>query len=165
MTSYIPIASQTLSSSTTSVAFTSIPTTIDGKTIRDLVLIAQFRPDTNSSAWLQFNNSNSGYFYQRLSGSGTSASASRATASAILLQDVAFSETSTDTFLTIQIYDFAQTDKHKHTLTRNNVATLGTELFLGRWANLSAINSVKFTSQYGMNYLSGSIFSLYGIEG
>jgi hypothetical protein len=66
--------------------------------------------------------------------------------------------------LALQIFDFAQTDKHKSFLSRTDVANLETAAQAGRWASTSAITSILIYVAAD-NFAAGSTFSLYGIEG
>lgn len=155
---YTLIDSVTLASSAASVTFSSID-----QSYGDLVLVMQTK-SAGTSAWLQFNNSSSGYNHVYMAGNGSSASSSSASnQSGLFLQDVAYTLSSEFSLIIVNIMDYSATDKNTSVLVRNNTPSLGTEAFAGRWANNSAVNSVKLTSQYGTVYDAGTNLHLYGI--
>jgi hypothetical protein len=165
MSSYIPIASQTLGSSAASVTFSSIPTTLNGKTLRDLVLV---HSTAGTPPRMRVNSdTGSNYSHVRMSGNGSSATSGGYTDTSVNLFAVGFSGNpgpSTDVdFVVTQIFDYATTDKHKTMLSRHSIASGAVEAFANRWANTSAITSILI---YGdSNFAAGSTFSLYGLEG
>jgi hypothetical protein len=61
-----------------------------------------------------------------------------------------------------QIFDYAQTDKHKTVLVRGNTASLETSASAQRWPSTSAITSIQARA-VGSNFAIGSTFSLYGV--
>jgi hypothetical protein len=64
-----------------------------------------------------------------------------------------------------QIMDYSATDKHKTALFRNdNVGYSYTDAIASRWANTSAITSIRiFELNTSGTINAGSTFSLYGI--
>jgi hypothetical protein len=165
MSSYIPIASQTLGSSASSVTFSSIPTTLNGKTLRDLVLVSSYTVFGIASCFIRLN-SDTGSNYSSVYAVGTGSSAmSGGYGNNRLDIDSDNSTQSTDRVQTIvQFFDFAQTNKHKSVLLRkDNPTSRGTLMQASRWANTNAITSILISSD--SSYLAGSTFSLYGIEG
>jgi hypothetical protein len=163
MSSYIPIASQTLGSSAASVTFSSIPTTLNGKTLRDLILVANGIADDVSRFMMGRVNGDSGsnYSYVLMSGNGSAASPSTAFGDAFFrLTDGG----STRKQAIHQIFDFAQTNKHKSMLTRGDVPESHTVAWATRWANTAAVTSITVLMSGG-NLQTGSTFSLYGLEG
>jgi len=70
----------------------------------------------------------------------------------------------------LQVFDYSATDKHKTVLLRQDLvgATSSSYTYLeasaGRWANTSAINSIRIIEAGGESSIaSGSTFSIYGI--
>lgn len=164
MSSYIPIASQTTSSVST-ITFSSIPTTVNGKTIRDLVL-AIVAPDTD--CYLVFNN-DTGQNYPAVymgvfNGQTNPYSGIRTTRTKLEIGGTAWGG-----ITLVHILDFAQTNKHKLVLSRANspsgLYNDATEAYAGRWASTSAITSIRLETLSGTGLQPGSIASLYGIEG
>jgi hypothetical protein len=167
MSSYIPIASQTLGSSASSVTFSSIPTTLNGKTLRDLVLVCNMIGTSTGGGLFMRINSDTGSNYSRVIADGTGSgvlSNSGTTTSFFTMwgsQEVSGS-TSTSIF---QLLDYSVTDKHKAILARsNNVVDSGVSMAAGRWANTAAVNALLI-SLFSNQFAAGSTFSLYGIEG
>jgi hypothetical protein len=164
MSSYIPIASQTLGSSAASVTFSSIPTTLNGKTLRDLVLV--FRGGWSGGGTIvqcRFNGdaTSTNYFWVEMEGSPPQSPSSQASQSN--LRAASFSDT-TSSMVTVQIMDFAQTNKHKSALHRHDDATQNTISSAWRYASTSAITSITFIAGTG-TLNTGSTFNLFGIEG
>ena len=163
MSSYIPIASQTLGSPASSVTFSSIPTTLNGKTLRDLVLVLQATATSFDStrANLRFNSdSGSNYFDINMRGDGsvaTSAAANNTFAAGA-------STPTTGGNAIIQLLDYSVTDKHKSGLVRHSAASREVNASSFRWANTSAINTILLIN-FGDTWTAGSTFSLYGLEG
>lgn len=151
---YIALANTTLSSSTSSITFGSIP-----NTYRDLILITNAIGDSYLS--LQFNgDTGSNYPYNAMFGTGSAAQAQTGT-----LERVGMTYPLTATFenpVIFQIADYSVTDKHKMVLYRGNSAGAGVWSGISRWANTNAITSIRVFSESG-NFSSGSAFALYGI--
>ena len=160
---YDLIASNVLSSATSSVTFSSIPATY-----RDLVLVA--RPLAPASSYfvmgLRFNG-DTGSNYNRVSmaGSGSAASSSSQVneTNAPLGYLVAVFPGFNNVTIA-QIMDYSATDKHKTVLTRANTPEDYVEALATRWASTSAIDSVTVMRREGSaDFPSGSTFYLYGI--
>lgn len=163
---YTPLATLTLTGTDTEIQFASIP-----NTYRDLILIANSR--TNRSAAdeplrLRFNaDSTSGnYFRIALSGNGSSASAYYDSPGEVIIDSAAAAASSgTGHFaiLNVEIFDYAQTNKHKTLFTTSGMSSLEVRRQAGRWASTTAITSLTLTPFFGGSFVSGSTFSLYGI--
>jgi len=166
MSSYIPIASQTLGSSASSVTFSSIPTTLGGKTLRDLVLVADYLGAGNPCIMgIRFNSdTGSNYSYVRMEGTGSAANSAASTTDSFNPVDFVYASTTERAQHLYSIMDFAQTNKHKSILFRGNRAATGVNASAGRWANTAAIISITGIAIVS-NFAAGSTFSLYGIEG
>lgn len=147
----VALATTTISSTVNSVTFGSIPATY-----RDLrvVYYAGMQPDGNQDVGFQVNGGTgtSGVYmagFGSSTGSGTSA-------------DLVGYVTSAGMVNTLDILDYAQTDKHKPMLLRYGAAANFSAAAAFRWASTSAITSVRFYIGSG-NFSIGSSFSLYGI--
>lgn len=164
MSSYIPIASQTVAGPWSSLEFTSIPTTLQGKTLRDLVLVASRINTVNSGSAMRmrFNNSNTGYAWVFMTDGGGTPSSSTSTGNGLFPYDIGFNSSSNVMFV-MSIFDFAQTNKHKSTLFRAD-GSARTYAYAARWADTSAINSILIEVP-NHTFVAGATFSLYGIEG
>jgi hypothetical protein len=64
--------------------------------------------------------------------------------------------------LVVQVMDYSATDKHKTTLLINNQAAYLSYTQASRWANTSAINTIRIAPASG-SFAIGCTFALYGI--
>ena len=157
---YDLIASNVLTSSASSVTFSSIPATY-----RDLVLVVEYLSATagNAEARLRFN-SDTGSNYSTVVMTGDGSTASSGTYS--LTEIYGSNATTTDRRINIyQIMDYSATDKHKTVLIRSNRASGSgptVEALAGRWANTAAINSITVRAK-DADFASAATFYLYGI--
>lgn len=152
---YDPIASTTLTSSASSVTFSSLDTIAAG--YRDLVLVVDSNTSGNSIVATYFNGDTTAtnYNFVRMRGDGSTASSSTSNnANTSIFY-------SPKTITIFQFMDFSATDKHKSYLIRNNAAEYATHAYAARWSNTAAITSINLTGS--VNFDSGSVFSLYGI--
>lgn len=166
MSSYIPIYSQALSASASSINFNNIPTTKNGRTIRDLVLVMQAGATANSNWYVRFNgDTGSSYNYIILGGNGTTIGAT--TSSSLTYFFPNYFDTLDNTLnyqASLHMLDFAKTDKNKTVLTRTNKPGNGISAGAARWASVNAITSITITVDVNQ-FIAGSRFALYGIEG
>lgn len=166
MSSYIPIASQTLNSSAANVVFSSIPTALNGKTLRDLVLVCEFTTAQAATARVVANNDFSSYPFTGIGGNTTSPVwTGTSVAEGFVAQEFGSSSSTERVLLTFHIMDYATTNKQKVCLARGNNASRATELIKSRWVNTAAITSLFIYNSGNSNFQTGSTFSLYGIEG
>jgi hypothetical protein len=162
---YDLIASNLLTSSASSITFSSIP-----GTYRDLVLVCGNLLNTNpenSNVTIRLNgDTGSNYSVITATGSGTNTT-SRAVSTTFLYADldVVFGNTSAQQgFNIVQFIDYSANDKHKSILLRSNVANRGVGMYAGRWANNSAITSIQVSIEASAGQFAiGSSFYLYGI--
>lgn len=161
---YEPIATQTLSTATASVTFSSIP-----QTYTDLIIVGQLgQSASNNSVRYRYNSdSGSNYSYVYLKGIGSGVSSGRelnATSGYI-------TETSGDSGLNCifkcHILNYANTTTYKTLVTRSGRASELTDLVTSLWRNTSAITSITIAQGASFptnNLISGSTFTLYGIK-
>lgn len=156
-TTYTPIASQTLSSTTSSITFSSIPSTY-----RDLILIISAAASVNTGIRARFNgDTNTNYTSVYLQGNGSSAFS--ATRSFGFLDLSNFGPRTTFEFSNIiNLMDYSVTDKHKSILQRPNTPSASVEAYASRWASTSAISSIEIYVTSG-TFSIGSVFSLFGV--
>jgi hypothetical protein len=165
--SYIALATTTLSSPASSVTFSSIPTSVNGVALRDLVVVMTAATSQNSNNIFRFN-SDAGNNYFGLFATGSSGATSGSYSGSFIGSDSsAFTTTVVgDTNTVIQIMDFSATDKHKSVLVRANRPGGAVDMIAGRWGSNNAINSILFRPDNGSyTWSTGSSFSLYGIAG
>ena len=163
---YTPIASITTGAATSSVTFSSIPSTYT-----DLVLVSIPLTQGNIFDSNLVINSDTGTNYSctRLFGSGTTASGDRAatTANSLASWGVAAS-TGTPIIFYTHFLNYSNTTTYKTFLTRanepnNSTGSNYTGLVTSLWRNTAAITTIEFKSS--ANFGSGSTFNLYGILG
>ena len=169
--SYESISTQLISSNTTSVTFSSIPSTYKHLQVR---IFAQTDRGTYSydNAYLRFNSdATTSYSDHALYGTGSSATAQAGSTRDNLRLGNGFLGTSTGgTFgiNIIDILDYADTNKYK------TVRLIGGEdangsgqvgLASGSWQKTNAITTILFAPDSSTNFKAGSSFALYGIKG
>jgi hypothetical protein len=151
---YDLIASNVLSSSASSVTFSSIP-----GTYRDLVVISTVYQSSATNVQMRLNN-NTGSIYSRVNmiGNGSTATSGSTT------NDTTFplcSGSQQNVFLKTEIFDYSATDKHKTILSREDGASVEVGARALRFGDTSAITQMQiYTSS---SFLAGSTFYLYGI--
>ena len=159
MSTYTPIASQTIGSSITTVTFTNIP-----QTYTDLIIVLRGGCD-NSSMRMQFNSdTGSNYSVTLMSGTGSAANSTRQSSqNAILIAGAYGAQTASSNTIT-QIQNYSNATTFKTVLSRNNEASSATEAFVGLWRNTNAITTVSLTAINGTGFwFNGSTVNLYGI--
>ncbi len=153
---YDPIASQTVSGSTTStVTFNDIP-----GTYTDLVLVINSTDSVEGNGrFLRFNGDTaSNYSRTFVYGTGSAVASGRSSDTGIVLP------TSTTRYVdTFHIMSYASTSVFKTTLNAFAMPSYLVGRLVGLWRSTSAITSVTVTSG-GVTFSSGSTFSLYGIK-
>jgi hypothetical protein len=162
---YFPIATQTLGSITTTVSFTSIPSTYT-----DLVLVYSSRSQggfdfQNSS--IRFNgDSGSNYSYTQMSGNGSSASSLRQNnVNAIPTgADIGTTQSGKWSVNIVNIQNYANATTNKTVLARVNAQPSFTMARVGLWRSTSAITSFDVLRDDSNGFSVGSTFTLYGIE-
>lgn len=163
---YDLIDSVTLSATATSVSFTGI-----GSSYRDLVLVAQHSASSQSYLSIRFNDdSGTNYPIVWMAGVGTLAASNSSDTYDRLLITQSYTNTQDNQWI-MQILDYAQTDKHKALLIRQNEQASGwehTSATASRWESTSALTKIQIWPNYTLgsgNFTIGSTFHLYGIAG
>ena len=160
MSTYSPVASQTLSASASSVTFSNIP-----QDYTDLVIVCNAISNTVANYELTFN-SDSGTNYSRtyLLGNGTSASSGRASNQNFFRCDQGGNlDTTWGNPLIVNVMNYSNATTYKSVLSRSGGASSGVGAVVGLWRNTAAITSLSFACS-GATFSSGSTFSLYGIQ-
>jgi hypothetical protein len=154
---YTPLATVTLSTTPTSLTFSSLPATY-----RDLVLVIT----AAASSGQQFNfrlNGDTGSNYSYVLASGF-ASTTESFAETVAYGRFGNVATTTGIY-SINIMDYSATDKHKTIISRSGDATASNvSMFANRWANTAAITTIQLFPGSGGSFTSGSRFDLYGIS-
>lgn len=162
MSAYTAIASQTLTVAASSVTFSSIP-----QDFRDLVIVADSVADPAGNGslvfpQLEFNgDTGNNYFLVQMFGDGSTFFSGVQTANYL---DLASATSTVRGVGLAQIMDYSATDKHKSVLIRNSQHSSLTAI-AGRWANTSAITSLRVYSSFigSRQFNTGTVISLYGI--
>ena len=160
---YTPIATQTLSSATNLVTFSSIPSTYT-----DLIFVCV--PGTAQLQDMYFRvNGDSGanYSWTHLYGTGSAVGSTKSSGNAAGMADYygAPNLTVGTSNQILQFMNYSSPNMYKTVLTRSNRADSGADLTVNLWKSTAVINSVEFRMSGGatINFLAGSTFTLYGI--
>jgi hypothetical protein len=155
---YVAIATQTVSSSVSSVTFSSIP-----QTYTDLVIVLNPINAGTSDIWCTFNTDTStNYSSTWLAGTGTAAASYRISNNARFYFDYAsVSSTTASNSYIMNLMNYANTTTYKSAIIRGNSPAYATEAAVGLWRSTAAINQIIITAV--TNFQSGSTLSIYGI--
>jgi len=158
MSTYSPIASQTLGSATSSVTFSSIP---QGYT--DLVLvIAGNNSSSTYSPYIQFNgDTGTNYSITNLYGTGSAAASTRSSSTATAYFG---SLGATQGNAIVQIQNYSNSTTYKTALIRINDAGFRVYASVMLWRSTAAITSLTVFNESPGTFASGTTFSIYGIQ-
>lgn len=157
---YEPIATSTLGSNSAQIDFTSIPSTYT-----DLRIVFTGAIATGDTMALQFNSdTGNNYSYVRVI-ANSSARSSYIESSIPFIKTGALTTTSVTTpaIITTDILNYNNTTTYKTALNRSTDPTYVTA-YVGTWRSTSAISSIRIRVDSGVNILSGSMATLYGIK-
>jgi hypothetical protein len=165
--SYESIATVTSSGSSSTLSFTSIPSTYQHLQIRGIAA-----DGVGNSILVTFNSdTGANYARHRLTGNGTAAAAvgtSGINNMPIFGQSGIGTATSTFGAFVLDLLDYKDTNKYK---TVRNLSGLdqngsgGVEFMSGLWQSTSAVSTITLANAGANNYSSGTTFALYGIKG
>jgi hypothetical protein len=160
-TTYEPIATNTLSSATSSVSFSSIPSTYT-----DLVLVVvATNTGGNTDLFLRVNGdtaTNYSYVFMTAYGSGVDSSKVNNTAN-VRMGYYGLPQSTVEYHSVTHIFNYANTTTYKRWITRSNAASAGTDALCSQWRSTSAINQLTVFCNSG-SFGTGSTFTLYGIK-
>jgi hypothetical protein len=157
---YRPINTTTLTTSTTTVTFSSIPSTYT-----DLILVAAITAGNTGDGYLRFNSdTGNNYSDTVIRGNGSAASSVRDTS----VPGIDIGPTSVITgsevgIVKIQIQNYSNSTTYKTSLIRFDEGTNFVNAIVGLWRNTNAITSIDIVSRSGTWGVS-STFTLYGIK-
>lgn len=158
---YTPIATTTLGSTTSTVTLSSI-----SAAYTDLILVMAGKNTANADDIALRFNSDTGTNYSRtyLYGDGSSASSGRgSTMNGMAIPG--YIAASNDFNSIVQINNYSNTTTNKTGIARGNAAASGTWAAVGLWRSTAAINSITIYFYNGSaSFLSGSTFTLYGVK-
>jgi len=154
---YTPIATTTLGSASSTVSFTSIPSTYT-----DLILIGAFSCSAATGTAFMFNgDSGSNYSYTYIAGGGGGVGSGRnsnATNTGWTYDTSANGQVNG----IAQFNNYSNTTTYKTLLTRFNTPATQTGASVNLWRSTAAINTILITAS-SANFNTGSTFTLYGI--
>jgi hypothetical protein len=166
-TDYESIATASGTGSSGTITFSSIPSTYTHLQLR--CFTSQTAPNANNSALVSFNSdtTNTNYYWHRLSGNGSAASASASQIRRII--EVGGSNTYPAASI-IDILDYSNTNKNKTVRVLNGLNDNGTNawdtivLSSLLWKNTAAISSISLVVDTSYLWNTASSFALYGIK-
>jgi hypothetical protein len=161
---YTPIATHTLASTTTSYTFSSIP-----QTYTDLVLTMNTVPNGTGSGTFTVNGDTSAnYNYTALAGLDTTGSAvsfrsSNVSSGFWLSSGAALTDSNNIHFAILDFMNYSNLNMYKTILNKEHPGQFG---YVGSWANVwrstAAITSI--TLQLSSSFGVGTTFTLHGIK-
>jgi len=164
MSTYTPIASQTLASAAASVTFSSIP---QGYT--DLVLIVNGGMSSGAayvSMQLNGDTTMTNYSVTYFRGDGTDIASNRYSGASgrYNVSGIPITTTTLTANIIFQFQNYSNPTTYKTVLNRVNDTVVGTSGSIALWRNTNAINQIVLReADSGANWLTGTTFSLYGI--
>jgi hypothetical protein len=159
---YEKIATTTLGSAQTSVAFSSI-----SGSYTDLVLIVSGSINASDLPTFQVGNgsaSTSGYSQTVLRGNGSNAASYRFTNQSQFWGGDSGNTANSQMNFIVHLQNYSNTNVYKTALDRFNNSTGEASTTVHLWQNTSAINYIVFKTLSNNSYNSGSTFTLYGIK-
>jgi hypothetical protein len=169
-TSYESISTTTLSSSASSVTFSSIPVTYTHLQLRGIVRSTTSGAGIGDNVDLLFNSDSGGnYARHLLQGDGSAVATSVNVGGSVIRSTVApraGTTASTFTGFVIDILDYANSNKYKtlRALSGADANGVGIVLFIsGLWRSTSAVTSITLLPEAN-NFAQYSHFALYGIK-
>lgn len=162
---YEPLATTTLSSSASTIDFTSI-----SGSYTDLLLVISGVSSSGNNIFTRFNsNTGANYSVTRLSGSGSVVLSDRETNSTYMVNSNYGWPTTTvgqqNTIL--QIMNYSNSTTFKTVLMRSNRGNAGVDAIVGLWQQTSAITSISLSTNGfsgASGWSSGTTATLYGIK-
>jgi hypothetical protein len=163
--SYDSIATVAGTGSSNVISFTSIPSTYKHLQFRVSSL------STGAADWVYINVNNdsttSNYWVHRLTGDGSSATASNTGGQAYMYRTFIVGSTTSPAAAVIDILDYTNTNKNKTLRSLAGFDTNGggeVDFVSGLWAQTTAINRIDFTLA-SSNFASATKIALYGVKG
>jgi len=157
---YVPIATQTLSTSASSISFSSIPSTYT-----DLRVVLTSTTSSATNMNLQYNgDTGSNYSFTALIGTGSSAVSTSGNGGYLYFTVYGSTSTTIPQMYTTDIFSYAGSTYKTNLMTALMDANGSGDVqeIVGLWRNTSAITSIKLYPQSG-NFNSGTTATLWGI--
>lgn len=157
---YTPIESKTLASNTSSVSFTSIPSTYT-----DLVLVVDYDSSSTiiANMYLRFNGDTAAnYSFTYLQGTGSAAQSGRSSGTTYI--EAGYQAAVGRSNILIQVQNYFNATTFKTVITRHNNPSSVVQSYVGLWRKTpEVINSLSLTCS-NQSFVTGSTFTLYGIK-
>lgn len=168
---YESIQTVSVTSTTASISFTSIPSTYKHLQIRLSARNNFAGSGGGISALLRFNGDSGGnYTHHRLVGDGSSATAGAATG--VTYTQIGYMSRNGDTSnyspSIVDVLDYSNTNKNTTLRTLSGADYNGSgymQLWSGLWLNTAAVTSIEIYPDGAASWLADSRFALYGIKG
>jgi hypothetical protein len=166
-TTYVPLATQTLVSNTSTVTFSSIPATYT-----DLVLIVVAADSAAANNQISFRLNSTAtaiYSFTALYGNGTAAGSNREATGAGRTYGTIAWNTATNTTLgtsmsVANFMNYSNSTTNKTVLSRSGNSANGTEAAVALCQLTAAVTSIDlYSANVSRSFLAGSTFNLYGI--
>lgn len=155
MSTYTPIATQTLGSAAATITFSSLP-----QNYTDLIVVYNATSSTDDQNYLQFNgDTGSNYSRTFMTGNGSSAVSSRSSSDTRIFGPFSLS---VPTVNIIQIQNYSNSATNKTTLIRSGAANNSTIATVGLWRSTAPITSILIGTNSG-TFNTGTVFTIYGI--
>jgi len=162
---YVALATNTLSSSATSITFSSI-----SGAYTDLVLVCNVigvGANTDENCSIQVNgDTGSNYSMTRLRANGTTASSDRDTSATSAIAGIITVKTTDDgtrSNVIVNFQNYSNATTYKTWLSRSNSALYSVQAMVNLWRSTAAITSIKLYLSSG-NIASGATATLYAIK-
>jgi len=157
---YVPIATNTLVSNSTTVTFSSIP-----QIYTDLIVVFSGKSDGSSASLIYQMNADSGSSY-------SSTSIKTNGASIVTVRDASSSNgisTNPNGFINQSLIisyfmNYSNSTTYKTVLSRANTEDNQSGMTVDCWRNTNALTSLVAWSTASYIFLAGSVFTLYGIK-
>jgi hypothetical protein len=158
VSAYTALANITLGSGVSVLGFSSI-----SQSYRDLVLVMNAKVVSGTDLGIFISlNSDFGSNYNEVSMEGIDNNAISFAASNVGASTLAYLNTNDGSYIT-NFMDYSVTDKHKTFLSRTNNPSRSVRAMAHRWANTSAITSIRIAAS-SSTFVSGTTMALYGVS-
>ena len=162
---YIPIATNTLTANASTVAFNNIP-----QNYTDLVLVCSARGTTvatSTSMYFTTNITGANYSNTWLVGTGVGAASSRYSGLSqgyLGYISAASNNANSRGNIIAHFMNYSNTTTYKSVISRGNVAEAETDAYVSLIRGTSALSTITVGEGGGNSFVSGSSFTLYGIK-
>ena len=166
-TTYDPLATTTLTSTATSITFSSI-----SGSYTDLVLVVNDQLDSASGFKIRFNgDSGSNYQQVQFSGYASSKIGGKVLSASSIYNNLIYGDSTTANAFTpniIHIQNYSNSTAYKALLWRYGTVTAAggngeNTVLAGSWNSTSAITSIEISVWNAVNFTAGTSATLYGI--